>query len=187
MAFPPLNSSPTFEDRHHSASYSPHHPSHDPSHHTTDTLRCSRRSSRARRALGVGNGRDAPTGAALEAGRRRRADGDGRRADGRALTSAGEHDKVCGVIRVSSHITLRRGRALVVAYCRRCTAARSGRRWDIRWWRTRWRWAGRCRRRAGQSRLWTWWCSTWPGRRGSWPPSGWCCCVLFSSRSMGAA
>ena len=62
-------------------------------------LRSSRRSSRARRALGVGNGRDAPTGAALEAGRCRRADGDGRRADGRALASAREHDKVCGVTR----------------------------------------------------------------------------------------
>ena len=137
-------------------------------------LNNSRHSSRAWRALGVGDGRDAPPGAALVAGRRRRADGDGRRADGRALAPAGEHDKVCGATRISSHTTVRKG--VVVAYCRRCTAARSGRRWRTRWWRTRWRWAGRCRRRAGPSRSWIWWsCSTWPGRRGSWPPSGWCC------------
>lgn len=48
---------------------------------------------RARRAIGIGDGRDAVAGAALVARRPRRADGDGGRADGGAGASARQHDK----------------------------------------------------------------------------------------------
>jgi len=143
--------------------------------------------SRARRAVGIGDGRDAPAGAALVAGRPRRADGDGGRADGGAGASAGQHNKVLDKGFSFTRSSPDKGGCVVTHYLR-YTAAGSGRRWHTPWWRTMWPWAGRCRTPAGPSSSMTmlWWswlsCLMARGRRaspspgGCWRPSVSCCC-----------